>query len=85
MSISASRYAVLIHFAQPNVAGVAFETLIYDTWGTNATQTLQGGESFSVLGHRGTYEVRITQDGQETVETLVIDADTGVTVNLSGK
>ena len=80
-------FSIYLFFSihQPNEAGVAFETVMYETWGTNASMTLQGGESFSVVGHKGTYEVRITQDGQETVETLVIGDDTDVTVDLTGK
>ena len=78
-------FSVTVSPLQPNAAGRAFEKLLYGTWGTDVTETLQGGESFSVQGHKGTYEVVITKDGQETTELFVVDDNTDITVDLSGE
>ena len=70
----------------PNAAGRAFEQLLFETWGTDVSESLSSGGSFSVKGHKGQYEVVVKQNGQ-TLTTQKFEANGGKTVNvqLNGK
>lgn len=70
---------------QPNAAGVAFERLLYETWGTDVTKTISAGEKFTVQGHRGEYVVRVKQNGQTIMEEdFIVHNSTIVKVTISG-